>query len=167
MKIELKFLDEVNPTELAMHANDINVNQYLRNSFPYPYTLDNALSFINYSSQHNDLNFGIVVDGICVGCVSGTFHKDIYAYNCEIGYWISSLYWNKGILSQVVKVMCEYIFTHYSIHKITAEVFIDNLASCHVLEKNGFIKEGWLKEHAYKNGRYYDVILYALRREDL
>lgn len=167
MKIELKFLDEINPSELAMHANDINVSQYLRNSFPYPYTLDNALSFINYSTQHSDLNFGIAVDGVCVGCIGGTFHKDIYLRNCEIGYWISSLYWKKGIVSQVVKAMCDFIFTHYSIHKITAEVFSNNDASCCVLERNGFIKEGYLKDHVYKNNQYYDVILYALRRDDL
>lgn len=167
MKIELKFLDEINPTELAMHANDINVSPYLRNSFPYPYTLDNALSFIHYSTQQKDLHFGIVVDGVCVGCISGVFHKDIYIYNCEIGYWISSLYWNKGIVSHIVKVMCDYIFTHFSIHKITAEVFLDNYASCHILEKNGFVKEGCLVEHVYKNTRYYDVVLYALRRDNL
>lgn len=167
MRIELKLLEDINPTQLAMHANDYQVGLYLRNSFPYPYTLDNALSFINYSTQHNDLNFGIEVDGVCVGCIGATFHNDIYAHNVEIGYWISSLYWGKGIITYVVKSMCDYLFVNYPIHKITAEVFSDNIGSCHVLEKNGFIREGYLKDNAYKNGKYYDLILYGLRRDEL
>ena len=39
-----------------------------------------------------------------------------------------------------------------------------NKASCIVLEKNGFIQEGYRREHIYKDGCYHDLILYALWR---
>ena len=42
MIIELKSLDEIDPCEFAYYASDPNINTYLRNSFPAPYTLDHA-----------------------------------------------------------------------------------------------------------------------------
>lgn len=164
MKIELKPLDQIDPFQLAYHANHPLVSSYLRNSFPYPYTIDHALRFITYSHENHCLDFGIVVDDECIGCIGVTFGKDIYVKNCEIGYWISHEYWGKGIMNHVIEMIVPYLFENYSITKITAEVFSDNIASRKILEKNSFEKEGYLKDHVYKNGQYYDVILYGLRK---
>lgn len=164
MIIELKTLDQIDPCQLAYHANEQSIGNYLRNSFPYPYTLDHAMSFITHSLENHGLDFGIVVDGICVGCIGGTLHNDIYVHNCELGYWLNPAYANKGIMKQAVKLFCLYVFENYHIHKIYAEVFAENLASCHVLEANQFVKEGYLYEHAYKNFQYHDIIIYSLRR---
>ena len=38
MKIELLSLDEIDPCQLAIHANDPLVNRYLKNSFPFGVT---------------------------------------------------------------------------------------------------------------------------------
>lgn len=162
MKIELRNLDQVDPGQLAYFANDEHVCQYLRNSFPYPYTIKDAINFIQYSINYQQLDFGIVVDDICIGCIGATFQRDIYQKNCELGYWIGSHYWNKGIMSKVIPFMCQFIFENYTITKIYAEVFVENKASAHLLEKCGFEKEGHLCQHIYKNGSYHDAILYGL-----
>ena len=101
--------------------------------------------------QNHGLDFGIVVDGICVGCIGGTLHNDIYVHNCELGYWLNPLYAHRGIMRQAVRLFCQHVFEYYHIHKIYAEVFVENKASCRVLEWNHFEKEGYLFEHAYKN----------------
>lgn len=167
MRIELKNLDEIDPCQLAYYTNDININKYLRNTFPYPYTLDHAMAFITYSLQNNTYDFGIVVDDVCIGCIGITFRKDIYCRTCEIGYWIGKDYWGKGITTQVVKTICRYIFENFVVTKICAEVFAENIASAKVLENCGFEKEGYLKDHVYKNNCYYDMIIYGLRKECL
>ena len=164
MIIELKTLDQIDPCQLAYHANEKSIGMYLRNTFPYPYTLDHAMSFITHSLQNHGLDFGIVVDGICVGCIGGTLHNDIYVHNCELGYWLNPLYAHRGIMQQAVRLFCQHVFECYHIHKIYAEVFVENKASCRVLEWNHFEKEGYLFEHAYKNFQYHDVIIYSLRR---
>lgn len=165
MKIELKPFNKINPNELAYHANDINVQKYLRN-FPYPYTLNHALHFIAHSLKNQNIEYAIVVDDICVGCISAQMKKDIYMYNCEIGYWLSSHYWNQGIMSQVVRNFCYYLFTNYPIHKICAEIFVENIGSYHVLTKNGFVQEGHLIKHVYKDNTFHDIILLGLRSDD-
>lgn len=109
MIIELKTLDQIDPCQLAYHANEQSIGNYLRNSFPYPYTLDHAMSFITHSLENHGLDFGIVVDGICVGCIGGTLHNDIDVHNCELGYWLNPAYANKGIMKQAVKLFA-YMF---------------------------------------------------------
>ena len=42
-----------------------------------------------HSLENHGLDFGIVVDGICVGCIGGTLHNDIDVHNCELGYWLN------------------------------------------------------------------------------
>jgi len=162
MKIELKNLDQIDPGQLAYFANDKRVCQYLRNSFPHPYTVSDAMQYIQFSIEHHQLDFAIIVDGICVGCIGATFQKDIYCQNCELGYWLGFEYWNKGIMSYVIPLMCEFIFNNFIVTKIYAVVFAENTASAHLLEKCGFNKEGYLKQHIFKNGYYYDAILYGL-----
>lgn len=162
MKVELRPLNEIDPYQLAFHANDLKVSKYLSCSFPYPYTIDHALSFINYSLDNHQVGFGIVVDDICIGCIGVTFQRDIHIKNCELGYWIGSKYWNKGIMSYIIPMICQYVFENFHIHKIFAEVIDDNIASRHILEKCGFHQEGQLVQHIYKNHLYYDAILYGM-----
>lgn len=164
MKIELKPLNEIDPFQLAYYANHPLINRYLRNSFPYPYTIEHAMNFINYSIQNHQLDFGIVVDEECIGCIGVSFFKDIYIKNCEIGYWISPLFWGKGIMNHVIDMICPYLFENFSITKIHAEVFAENIASIKVLESHHFIREGYFVNHVYKDGKYHDTIFYALRK---
>lgn len=166
MKIELRSLADIDPCELAYAANDPYVSRYLKKSFPYPYTLDHAMAFIIHSLEHHAVDFGIVVNNICVGCVGVTFHQDIYIKNCDIGYWINSEYWGLGIMTKVVHMLCQYLFNQFSINKICAEVYAENLASSYVLKKNCFVEEGYLKDHVYKDGRFHDLILYSLRESE-
>lgn len=166
MKIELKPLNEIDPVEFAYHANHPEIGRYLRNSFPYPYTLNHAVSFIQHSLQNHALDFGIVVDNTCIGCINISFHHDIYIKNCEIGYWISPLYWGQGIMKKVLQTLIPYLFENYSITKICAEVYAENIASIHVLKDNGFVQEGYLKHHLYKDGQYHDLFLFGLLEED-
>lgn len=166
MHIELRYLNEIDPHQFTYYANDKRVSRYLRNSFPDPYTLEHAYSFINHVIQNKTIDFGIVVDGVCIGCIGATLHQDIYQYNAEIGYWIGYDYWGQGIMYQVIALFKQYLFENFPIHKIFAEVFSDNQASIHVLKKNHFQQEAHLKEHIYKHNQFYDCEIYSCIREN-
>jgi len=45
--------------------------------------------------------------------------------------------------------------------KLFAPVLGPNRASMEVLEKNGYILEGILKQEVFKSGQYYDICHYA------
>jgi RimJ/RimL family protein N-acetyltransferase len=46
--------------------------------------------------------------------------------------------------------------------KITAHVFTLNPASARVLEKCGFVQEGLLRKHFFKDGQFIDTWMFAL-----
>ena len=57
----------------------------------------------------------------------------------SIGARLREKYWRSGIATEVAKLMCDYLFGETDIEIITASTMVDNKASAHVLEKNGFM----------------------------
>ena len=62
----------------------------------------------------------------------------------------------KGSLGPVV------MNTRVGIVRIYAEPFAYNIASRRILEKNGFVCEGILRNNAVKNGKILDMMMYSL-----
>ncbi len=79
-----------------------------------------------------------------------------------MGYYVSEEYWGKGIATSAVKQACQYVFENTDIVRIFAEPFASNIASCRILEKNGFTCEGILKSNAIKNNKIMDMKMYSL-----
>lgn len=170
MQIELRNYHPSDILALATLANNKNVSMYLRDIFPYPYLESDAMSFIDRVLQlppQQGIEFAITVDQHFAGAIGVTFDQDVYRHTCEIGYWLGEPFWGHGIISKAIAMIIPYIFTYFDIHKIFAEVFSENIGSQKALEKNGFVKEGILKNHVYKNGQFHDIIIYGLCREPL
>jgi len=89
----------------------------------------------------------------------GTSHR------AEIGYWLAKPFWGRGIMTAVVRRLCEFGFAEFGLVKIEAHVFADNAASAKVLEKCGFTQEGYLRKHYFKDGGFIDSRLFALVKE--
>ncbi len=87
------------------------------------------------------------------------------SHQAEIGYWLAKPYWGRGIMTAVVRKACEFAFAEFGLVKIMAHVFANNSASAKVLEKCGFVQEGYLRKHYLKDGKYIDARLFALVRE--
>lgn len=51
-------------------------------------------------------------------------------------------------------------------NRLTAEVYEYNEVSIKLLEKFGFKKEGRLKKAKFHNGRYYDIFIYGLLKNE-
>ncbi len=152
--------------DIARAGNNKDVHKYLRNRFPYPYTLQDAVYFINYCLNNNrELVYVIDIENKACGCISLIFGDDIYFKSAEIGYWLDQKYWHKGIMSNAVKEFCSFIFENFDINRISANIISENIGSRKVLEKNGFKFEGIHKKKIYKDNRYMDEVTYALLRK--
>ncbi|GAB1419139.1 GNAT family N-acetyltransferase [Bacteroidales bacterium] len=149
---------------LAKHANNKNVWKSLRDSFPSPYSLANAESYIMTVLEKSGppVDFAIEVEGEAAGGIGIILLNDVERGCAEIGYWLGEAHWNRGIMTQVLKEISEYAFAHFTLHKIFATVFSFNTASQKVLEKAGFEKEAILKQAAIKNNQICDVLYYSL-----
>ena len=150
---------------LAKHANNYNIWINLRNSFPYPYTLQDAQNWILISNAAKPVtNFAIEIDGEAVGGIGLILQPDVYSKSAEIGYWLSESYWNRGILTEALTVLTDYSFINFDLERIYAAVFEWNQKSARVLEKVGYVYEGRLHKSVYKNGNLIDSLLYARLR---
>ena len=138
---------------LAAVANNRNVWNSIRNEFPSPYTVMDALAWIKHANEEKPVaNFAIEIGNVVAGNISCIWHKDVYAKTVELGYFIGENYWGKGIATAAVALMLEAIKKNKEIVRIEAKTFGSNGASARVLEKNNFVLEGIRKNAIFKNG---------------
>jgi RimJ/RimL family protein N-acetyltransferase len=151
---------------LALQANNPQIAQYLRDSFPSPYTKEDANSWIQFNQTKIKpiTNLAIVVKGVCVGAIGLLPNTDIHRCNIELGYWLGEAYWGQGIVTEAVKHMVKYTFEHFEVARIYAGVFKGNVGSQHVLEKAGFTLESTIPKGVIKNGVLIDEHIYSILR---
>jgi len=84
-----------------------------------------------------------------------------------IGYFLAEAYWGKGIATESLKVLVRYLFENVEVNRIQAEVMPENNESKKVLTKNGFIKEGTLRQASLWSGKgVVDLEVYGLLYQD-
>ena len=84
----------------------------------------------------------------------------------EVGYSLAREMWNGGYMTEALARVIAYTFEHMDVNRIEAQHELENPASGRVMEKCGMRKEGVLRQRLYNKGRYVDVALYAILRED-
>ena len=148
-----------------MALSNKKVQDNLRDGLPYPYTEQDGKDFISamlLADENETFAFAIIVDNIAIGSIGIFRQGNIHRRTAELGYYIAEEYWGKGIMTEAVRQICEYVFSKSDIIRIFAEPFTYNIASCRVLEKAGFQYEGTLRSNAVKNGKVIDMKMYSL-----
>ena len=85
---------------------------------------------------------------------------------CVVGYNLLPEFWNKGYATEITKELLKYAFVTLSLERVEALALQVNIASCKVLEKSGFSKEGILRHFTKIDGLYYDVCYYGIIKSD-
>lgn len=84
----------------------------------------------------------------------------------EVGYGVFPGFRGKGLAVQIVNRLTTDAFCHTNLRKLIAFVHEKNAPSRRVLEKNGYVQEGLLREHYLVNGAPVNETVYGvLRRE--
>ncbi|KAI1805580.1 acyl-CoA N-acyltransferase [Daldinia bambusicola] len=155
---------------MAAAANFPEIVQYMRNTFPHPYTLDSARFWIEQSTRASPtVNFGIfTAEGALAGAIGLTPRKDIEYRTCEVGYWVAMDQWGKGIATSALGAFSAWAFDAFpELLRIEAGVFSENVASQRVLERAGYTREGVRRQAICKNGKIIDQVTFSLIRDDL
>lgn len=161
-KTVLRNIKPSDSESLATQANNIRIWNNVRDRMPHPYSLQNAEEFIDYVlNESKDHIFAIDFNTEFCGVIGLHPQRDVYAKNLEMGYWVGERFWNKGIASSAVALICNFGFEKLGFNRIYASVFEYNKASIKVLVKNGFKKEGVARKSVFKNEQYWDEHLYG------
>jgi [ribosomal protein S5]-alanine N-acetyltransferase len=151
---------------LAQNANHREVWINLRDRFPYPYSVEDAVRWLSsVENQNPQLTFAIDLDGRAVGCIGLTVGSDIERCSAEVGYWLGPEHWGHGIATAALSRICDYAFDDLGLYRVFAVPLLWNAASCRVLEKVGFRREGVMRNACIKDSRLTDMALYAKCRD--
>ena len=154
--------------KLASIANNKNIADNLRDSLPFPYSLNDARNWLNTILPENfpPRFFAITSDKEVVGSIGIVSKSNIYRKNVEIGYFLTQEVWGKGITTKAIKATTSYAFKEFDIVRVYAEPFADNHGSRKALEKAGFTLEATFKRNVIKNGIIKDSCIYSVLKED-
>lgn len=161
--IRLQDITETSLEEIQRLANNHAIAINLRDAFPYPYTIEDAATFLELATNGAlGRVYGVYDGDIFVGCCSLIPQQDVYRLNAEIGYWIGEPYWGKGYATEVVKLLLNVAFEELNLSRVYAYIS----ASMRVLEKSGFKKEAIIKSSIIKEGKIFDEHLYSIRKDE-
>ncbi len=170
MDFKLRKWHYTDSQSIAQVANNPNIAKNLRNTFPHPYSIEDAEWYVKDCISRegkNQMTRAIVVDGKAVGSIGIFIQKDVYQKSGELGYWLAEDYWRKGITSKAVEIICKEAFATLDIIRIFAEPYEYNAGSRGVLEKAGFKYEGTMRNGVYKNGNVFSYCMYSILREEM
>ena len=85
---------------------------------------------------------------------------------CWIGYVLVPEGRGRGLGTEAVLLITDYLFLHKDIGRIQAETHPANAASRRVLEKAGFTFEGLIRRSYFSRGTWRDTAMHSLLREE-
>lgn len=161
--LQLEFLFETNRSRLLTYFP--KTSHHLRQS--------GAIKFIEQKLEERikkETYFFTVADSETNKMIGGVIAREIdwSVPKCELAYFIDSGYGGKGITSKAVQWLVNYCFTALGMEKICIKLNPANEGSRKVALKNGFVKEGYMKnEYRTGEGQLTDVEYYGLSKQPL
>ena len=150
----------------AIHefASDKKVSKFI--GWSLTYSLDDTVELVESMIQKEKYEMGIYASiflksnyqliGTCM-----IFNVDLQAKHGEIGYVLNADYWNRGYGTEIIKLISNYASKELKLHKLHARVVDRNIGSSKILEKNGFILEGNLKDYYFIDDKYYNGLFWG------
>jgi [ribosomal protein S5]-alanine N-acetyltransferase len=84
-----------------------------------------------------------------------------------LGYWMGAPHAGRGMMTSAVRLATNHAFENLRLRRIEAACVPGNTPSRRLLERVGFLREGYAREYLCINGTWQDHLLYALLRTDV
>ncbi len=121
---------------------------------------------INEYSKNTFYHWVIEIENKPIGSIS-IINLDEKNNSCEIGYCIGYNYWNKGITSEALYAVMNFLFNEVDIYRIVAKHDVENIASGEVMQKCNMTLEGKLREHYLRHdGTRSDSLIYSILKKE-
>lgn len=134
---------------------------------PFPMTLEAYARWNDESAltPEKGVTWAIEAGGELVGRAS-LFAFDELSRNAEVGLGFGPDHRGKGYGRDTLRVLLRFAFTHRNLHRVWLECAATNERALRAYRAAGFVEEGRLREHAWIDGRYVDVVRMAVLRSE-
>ena len=116
-------------------------------------------------STPGSAQFAVDVDAVLVGR-AGLFGIDDLARCGEVGLTLLPEHRGQGLGQDVLRVLLGYAFRSRNLRRVHLQTLSSNAQALAAYRAVGFVEEGRLREHAWVEGAYEDVVLMAVLRAD-
>lgn len=84
----------------------------------------------------------------------------------ELGYALASALWGRGYATEMLRPAIDFAFNTLDLERLEADIDPRNEASCRLVERVGFVREGLLRERWRVAGEVTDSAMYGLLRRE-
>lgn len=144
---------------------DMKVTRYIHLTFP-PSPEMEVEWLDRIARSESDIVWTIAVGGRPIGSI-GLHGIDWKNRQATTGIMIGErTEWGKGYASEAMRLRTRFAFEEMGLEKLMTEVISENRGSIRALEKAGYKQCGVRRKHRFRHGRWYDVWLAEVLRED-
>lgn len=168
--LELRLV-AVGDAEEIFRATEAN-RAYLREWLPWvdaTRSVADTQAFVARSLEQVRLSDGfqtrIVYHGEFAGMIGYLYH-DWRNLRTELGYWLRQDLQGRGIMTRSTKALVDFALEHLGLNRVEIRAATDNRRSRAVPERLGFVQEGVLREFAWLNDHFVDLVVYAKLRSE-
>jgi ribosomal-protein-alanine N-acetyltransferase len=87
--------------------------------------------------------------------------------NAYLGYRVFNSYWGQGFGKELASAGLSVAFSDLRLHRVEAGISPANRRSIFLARSMGLRKEGMKKRALFLNGKWQDIVIYAVTCEDL
>jgi len=102
------------------------------------------------------------LDDRLVGGIALTNVQRGVTQSASVGYWLGRSELGHGFMADALGTLVPYSFQQLRLHRLEAATQPQNLPSIRVLERNGFVREGYARGYLRIDGQWRDHLLFGL-----
>jgi ribosomal-protein-serine acetyltransferase len=166
--IQLRLLEQKYTEQLFLLTDKDRV--YLREWLPWvdgTKSPEDTKNFIHHTlkefANNNGFNTAILYKGKIVGCI-GLHGIDWCNRKTSIGYWLSSEYQGKGIMTKSCRAIVNHVFNELQLNRVEIRAAECNKKSRAVPERLGFTQEGIVRSAEWLYDHFVDHVIYGMLR---
>jgi len=145
--------DFLTPWEPTWPVDDLTRSAFRRRIRRYAEDLrtDQGYAFLIIRSSDKALLGGVTLANVRRGVAQAG----------SLGYWIGQPFGRRGYMTAAVRALIPFAFGTLRLHRLEAACIPTNNASIQLLEKTGFVREGYARDYLCINGIWQDHLLYG------
>ncbi len=145
--------DFLTPWEPTWPEDDLSRGAFRRRIRRYVEDLrtDQGYAFLIFRSSDDVLVGGLTLANIRRGVAQAG----------SLGYWMGAPYARQGCMTAAVRAIIPFAFSTLHLHRLEAACIPTNAGSIRLLEKTGFVREGYARHYLCIDGLWQDHLLYG------
>ncbi len=110
--------------------------------------------------------YGIFFENQFIGALYVHWISEIHQ-KAEIGFWLKESFRGKGLATEALKALANYLLHDLNLNRLEAHTASDNFKSISLLQRVGFQQEGLCRQYEYLHEKFIDHWQFSLLRTDL